>query len=125
MDGGFLIAFDEMEGGRLRAQVTGVRSVDATIGYWEAILARIAEARPAGLMVMDELVGEELSASEWKQLVTQMVGRGLEGIPLAHVKPFTFDQINYCEKYANDAGLEARAFRREADAVAWLRAHAG
>ena len=125
MDGGFLIAFDEMEGGRLRAQVTGVRSVDATIGYWEAILAEIAKARPTALIVLDELVGEELAASEWKQLVQAMVGRGLEGLPIAHVKPFSFDQISYCERYAKEAGLNTRAFRREQEAVAWLRSPAG
>ena len=125
MDTEFLIAFDAMAGDCLRAQVTGVRSVDSTVGYWEAVLARVNATRPAGLMVRDELVGEELSAMEWKCLVMHMVGRGLEGMPIAHVKPFTFDQINYCEKYAKEAGLQARAFRREADAVEWLQARAG
>ena len=120
----YTINFERNRDGVLRALVAGVRSLPATIGYWEAILAEIAKARPTALIVLDELVGEELAASEWKQLVQAMVGRGLEGLPIAHVKPFSFDQISYCERYAKEAGLNARAFRREQEAVAWLRSPA-
>ena len=80
---------------------------------------------PSGLLVLDELVGEELAASEWKCLVERMAGRGLEGVRIAHVKPFSFDQISYCERYARESGLDARTFRRESEAHDWLRAPAG
>ena len=124
MEGGCQVRFRPMPHGVLRAQVMGVRSLASTIAYWEAILARVLQDQPRALLVVDELVGEELSASEWKTLVEEMVGRGLEGVRIAHVKPFAFDQINYCERYANAAGLESRTFRREPEASAWLRADA-
>lgn len=122
---GSRVEFETLDDGVLRARVRGIRSVAATLGYWESILDKVGDARPPGLLVLDELVGEEMSASEWKQLVGHVLGRGLEELPIAHVKPFAFDQINYCEKYATQAGLLARAFRREADAIAWLRTQAG
>lgn len=115
------IAFDEPGDGLLRVRVRGLRDLDQTIGYWEAILARVADRRPRGLLVVDELTGEDLSASEWKLLVEKMAGRGLEGIRIAHAKAFDFDQIHYCETYANEAGLASRTFRSEEEALAWLR----
>ena len=118
------IDFGEPGDGVLRVRVRGLRDLDHTIDYWEAILAEVTRKRPRGLLVVDELVGEELSASEWKLLVEKMAGRGLEGIPIAHAKPFALDQINYCETYANEAGLTARTFREEDEALAWLQAPA-
>jgi hypothetical protein len=73
------------------------------------------------LLVVVELVGEELAASEWKALVDGVAGRGLEGVQIAHAKPFALDQIDYCERYANEAGLQARTFRSVDEALAWLR----
>jgi hypothetical protein len=125
MDAHFLVTFDDLGDGLLRARVTGVRSLETTVGYWEAILQRVSATGPTRLLVSDELSGEELSASEWKRLVEEMKGRGLEGVRIAHVKPFAFDQISYCERYAREAGLEARAFRRESEARTWLDAPAG
>lgn len=125
MDSAFALDFSRTDDGLLCARVGGVRSVASTIAYWEGILAEVTRERPAGLIVLDELVGEELAASEWKKLVVHMAGRGLEGVPIAHVKAFAFDQISYCERYANEAGLQARAFRRESEARDWLRARPG
>lgn len=125
MDGHFTIEFQRVDDGVLRARVAGIRTVESTIGYWESILREVASGKPRGLLVLDQLVGEELAASEWKQLVLHVLGRGLEGVPIAHVKPFSFDQISYCERYANEYGLVARAFRRESEAEAWLQAQAG
>ncbi|TAK39079.1 MAG: hypothetical protein EPO30_06105 [Lysobacteraceae bacterium] len=119
------LAFQRSAEGLLRARVAGIRTVESTIGYWESILEEVAREKPRGLLVLDQLVGEELSASEWKQLVLHVLGRGLEGVPIAHAKPFSFDQISYCERYANEYGLLARTFRREAEAEAWLQAQAG
>jgi len=125
MEAPFAIHFSRCPDGVLRASVAGVRSLQATIAYWDAILTESGRERPTALMVLDDLVGEELAASEWKQLVQNVAGRGLEGIPIAHVKPFSFDQMSYCERYANEAGLIARTFRRKNDAIAWLQARAG
>ena len=125
MEAGHTLELRRGEDGTLRARVAGIRDVASTVAYWESILEACASERPRGLLVLDQLQGEELSASEWKQLVMHVAGRGLEGVPIAHVKPFSFDQISYCERYANEFGLVARAFRREDDAEAWLRAQAG
>jgi hypothetical protein len=112
-----MVEFTQLDGGILRVCVRGLRDLETTYGYWEAILGRIARERPERLLVIDELLGEELSASEGKALVEPVVGRGLEGIPIAHVKPFAMDQLNYCEQYANAAGLDARVFRSEDEAL--------
>jgi len=105
----------------LRAEVRGSRSLETTIAYWEAILDHVRQRRPRWLLVWDELRGNELSAAEWKELVEAMTGRGLEGVRIAHVKPFGLDHIEYCEIYAREAGLDARAFADEGAAERWVR----
>lgn len=116
----FLIEFLDTDSDILRARVIGVRTLSSTVGYWEAIATQVTRRRPGGLLLFDELQGEELSASEWKTLVAKMRGRGLEGIRLAHVKPFALDQIDYCEASATAAGLLARVFREPGAALRWL-----
>lgn len=105
----------------LRADVRGSRTLATTIAYWEAIVDHVTQQRPGWLLVHDELRGNELSAAEWKKLVEAMSGRGLEGVRIAHVKPFGLDHIEYCEIYAREAGLDARAFADEGVAERWLR----
>ena len=105
----------------LRAEVRGSRSLETTIAYWEAILDDVRQRRPRWLLVLDELRGNELRASEWKDLVEAMAGRGLDGVRIAHVKPFGLDHIEYCEIYAREAGLDARAFADEGVADRWAR----
>ena len=105
----------------LRARVTGVRSLPATLGYWEAIVQRVAQDAPKWLLVVDELRGQELAPSDWEQLVDRMLGRGLEPLRIAHVKVFGLDHVEYCELYANAAGLLTRAFAHEPEAERWLR----
>ena len=108
-------------GAGLRAEVRGLRTLDTTIAYWEVILDHVNHRRPRWLLVLDELRGHELKASEWKELVEAMAGRGLEGVRIAHVKPFGLDHIEYCEIYAREAGLDARAFADEGVAERWVR----
>jgi len=115
----FLINFSQ-DGDVLRARVIGVRTLASTIGYWEAIAVELAQRKPTGLLLVDELKGEELSASEWKALVAGVRDRGLDGVRIAHVKPFSLDQIDYCEQAATAAGLAARVFREEGEAQRWL-----
>lgn len=119
MDREFLISFSTCDD-VLRARVIGVRSPESTMRYWEAIAGELVRVRRTGLLLVDELKGEELSASEWRALVARMRGRGLEGVRIAHVKPFSLDQIDYCESSATAAGLVARVFRAESEARRWL-----
>jgi hypothetical protein len=50
-----------------------------------------------------------------------MAGSGLERVRIAHVKPTGLDHLEYCEIYANAAGIDARVFADEGEAERWLR----
>lgn len=121
MEAKLAVRFTHFSSTGLRAQVTGPRSLETTIEYWEAIARRIAEERPAKLLVVDELQGPELTAEQWETLVRKMLGHGLRAVRIAHVKPAGLGQAEYCEIYANIAGFDARAFVDEGDAERWLR----
>jgi hypothetical protein len=110
-----------VRGGGLRVAVSGPRSLENTIAYWEAILVQIREERPQWLLLCDDMRGDELTAEEWCSLVEAMVGRGLEGVRIAHVKPSGLAQIEHCEVYAREAGLDARAFTDIPTAERWIR----
>ena len=110
-----------VHGGGLRVTVCGPRSLANTVGYWEQILAQVQAERPPWLLVCDDLRGEELTGEQWCALVNAMVGRGLEGVRIAHVKPTGLAKIEYCELCAREAGLDARAFTDLAAAERWLR----
>ena len=109
------------DGDGLRADVVGVRNLDNTVAYWEGIVAQVSERRPRWLLVCDRLRGEELSIDEWHALVDRMKGKGLEGIRIAHVKPYGVDHVEYCEIFAREAGIDARAFGDIGLAERWLR----
>ena len=109
------------EGRGLRAVVRGERTLANTIAYWEALLEEIDAQRPQWLFLCDRLVGHELSAEDWYALVKKMTGRGLEGIRIAHVKPSGMDHLEYCEIFAREAGIDARAFSDAGVAERWLR----
>ena len=121
MDTPLAVRFTHFGNDGLRALVTGTRTLDSTIEYWEAIARRVGEERPAKLLVLDELVGPELTAAQWEQLVEKMLGYGLRSVRIAHVKTSGLGQAEYCEIYANIAGFDARAFTGEAEAMRWLR----
>jgi len=118
--GGYTLSFARVEGG-LRATVTGERSLENTVAYWQAIVAEISAKRPTWLFLCDQLKGPEMSVEEWHRLVDRMKGRGLEGLRIAHVKPGGMDHIEYCEIFAREAGIEARAFQDGRAADRWLR----
>ena len=109
------------EGDGLRATVSGARTLANTFAYWEAIVETIREQRPRWFYLCDLLRGDELSASDWQALVERVKGKGLEGIRIAHVKPHGADHLEYCEIFAREAGLDARAFKDPGDAERWLR----
>lgn len=119
-EGGYALSFVRAEGG-LRATVTGERSLDNTVAYWTSIVEEVRARRPAWLFLCDELRGQELSIDEWHTLVDRMKGRGLEGLRIAHVKPHGRDHIEYCEIFAREAGIDARAFDEAGAAERWLR----
>ena len=109
------------DGDGLWATVTGTRNPANTVAYWEAILAEVLRQRPRWLYVDDRLKGSEIAIGEWFALVDAMKGRGLEGLRIAHVKPAGVNHLEYCEIFAREAGLEARAFSDPGTAERWLR----
>ena len=76
-------------------------------------LARAA----AQLLLIDELLGEPLTESEWLSLVRNMANHGLEQMRIAHVKPHGLQRIEYCEIFARDAGFQAHVFENEVAAM--------
>jgi hypothetical protein len=119
-DNDFTIAF-KREGDGLRVTVTGQRTFENTLAYWRGIVAQVQAQRPAWLFVCDLLTGHELSVGEWYSLVEAMKGQGLEHLRIAHVKPSGMDHLEYCEIFAREAGIDARAFNDSGVADRWLR----
>ncbi|HVI24957.1 MAG TPA: hypothetical protein VM576_01990 [Xanthomonadaceae bacterium] len=108
------------EGG-LRVWVAGARSPDNTVAYWQRIVELVNAQRPHWLLLIDELAGPELSADQWRTLVASLVGKGLEPVRIAHVKPSGLAKLEYCELHAREHGFIARAFVDAALAERWLR----
>ena len=109
------------QGSQLRVHVIGESTLDNTIAYWQAILAEVEKEPAAQLLLIDELLGEPLTESEWLSLVRNMSNHGLEQVRIAHVKPHGLQRIKYCEIFARDAGFDARVFDDERAAELWLR----
>lgn len=105
----------------LRAVVRGPGTFANTLAYWRTVAAKVRERRPSGLLLIDETTGEAMPAEDWKHLVEAMSGQGLEQVRIAHVKPFGLQEIEHCELYAREAGLDARVFTNESEAALWLR----
>lgn len=119
-DQAYSVVFSRPRGG-LMATVSGLRTLENTVAYWERILEEIAAQRPSWLYVCDRLSGHELAIGEWRKLVQEMKGRGLEGLRIAHVKAQGMDHLEYCEIFAREAGIDARAFFDAGVADRWLR----
>ena len=116
----FQIAFSTHPFG-LKAYVRGEGVFGNTVAYWRAIMAEL-ERRPAtGLLLVDEMSGTPLSEEDWRQLVEMIKEGPLERVRIAHVKPMGLEKIEYCEIFAVEAGLQARVFTSESDAILWLR----
>ena len=109
------------QGSQLRVHVIGESTLDNTIAYWQAILAEVEKEPAAQLLLIDELLGEPLTESEWLSLVRNMSNHGLEQVRIPHVKPHGLQRIEYCEIFARDAGFDARVFDDERAAELWLR----
>ncbi|MEO6104139.1 MAG: hypothetical protein ABIP44_10945 [Pseudoxanthomonas sp.] len=116
----FQISFSTHPAG-LRAWVTGEGTLQNTLAYWEAIVVELG-ARPApALLLVDELRGESLPEQAWRQLVEAMEGTVLEQLRIAHVRPFGLQSVEFCELFALEAGMRARVFSSEDEAIMWLR----
>lgn len=105
----------------LRVHVTGISSIENTLTYWRAIAAELASRPRDALLLIDELQGPPLSPDEWLSLVLAMEGTGLDRMRIAHVKPLGLHDIEHCEIFARDAGIEARVFADEGAGERWLR----
>jgi hypothetical protein len=116
----FLIS-SSRRGSQLRVHVIGESTLDNTIAYWQAILAEVEKEPAEQILLIDELLGEPLTESEWLSLVRNMSNHGLEQIRIAHVKPHGLQRIEYCEIFARDAGFNSRVFDNEHAAGIWLR----
>jgi hypothetical protein len=108
-------------GSQLRVHVIGESTLDNTIAYWQAILTEFEKESASQLLLIDELLGEPLTESEWLSLVRNMANHGLEQMRIAHVKPHGLQRIEYCEIFAREAGFGARVFDDEHAAELWLR----
>ncbi len=108
--------------GVLRARVQGEETFDNTVAYWRRIVQAVAEnGTLQKLLVMDELRGDPLGEAQWLELVLDMRDQRLDALRIAHVRVWGLREIEYCELYARDAGLDARVFADEASATEWLR----
>ena len=105
----------------LRVVVRGAGNYANTLTYWRRIAAALREGGANSLLLVDETTGTPLSAEDWKRLVEDMRGEGLEQVRIAHVKPTGLQQIEHCELHAREAGLNARVFTNEREASLWLR----
>ena len=109
-----------MEDG-LRVSVRGTENLENTMHYWNQIAEAIRPGVAKYLLLVDELQGQPLTESQWLHLVVSMQGTGIEQLRIAHVKPLGLQQVEYCEIFARDAGIEAKVFEDEILADIWLR----
>lgn len=105
----------------LHVTVRGAGGYANTVAYWQAIVEQVRERQPQALLLVDETTGPPLSADEWFALVQAMNGSGLDKVRIAHVKPLGLERTEYCEIYAQEAGIDARVFVSEDEAERWLR----
>ena len=105
----------------LRARATGRGTFEATIECWRLIAAEAMARHPRTVLLVDEMHGPPLRPGEWETLVDMMRNQGLEGVRIAHVKPFGLQGVEYCEIFAREAGFDARVFSDETTAELWLR----
>lgn len=110
------------QSGTMRFHVRGHETFANTIMYWRAILEELQAGRFERLLLVDELKGTPLLEREWLELVVMMEGLGLDKVRIAHVKPNGLNEVEFCEIYARDSGIDARVFLHEHEAISWLHA---
>lgn len=105
----------------LKARVRGEGTLENTVAYWRAIVSELEKRPSPALLLIDEMRGDPLSEEQWRQLVEAMKGGPLDKMRIAHAKPLGLQKIEYCEIFALEAGMNARVFSSEIEAVMWLR----
>jgi hypothetical protein len=107
----------------LRVRVQGEETFDNTLAYWRRLgAAAAAHGAVRKLLLMDELRGGALTEAQWLELVIGLQeDRNLGALRIAHVRVWGLREIEYCELYAQDAGMQARVFADEASARQWLQ----
>ena len=105
----------------LKAHVQGEGSLGNTLAYWQEIASELAKRPVPALLLIDEMHGEALPEQSWQALVEAMKGTDLGKLRIAHVKPLGLQSVEYCELFAMEAGMQARVFSSEDQAVMWLR----
>lgn len=105
----------------LKARVQGEGSLENTMAYWRAIVSELAKRPAPALLLIDETRGDPLPEQGWQELVESMKGTGLDKLRIAHVKPHGLQSVEYCELFAMEAGMQARVFSSEDEAIMWLR----
>lgn len=106
----------------LQVNVQGAETFDNTVAVWRRIVEAVStHGSVRRLLLMDGLRGEELEESQWLELVLAFKGQGLDTMRIAHVRVWGLREVEYCELYARDAGVDARVFGDEASATEWLR----
>src|SRR5690349_13789948 len=108
-------------GNGIRAEVRGDSNVATTLAYWREIATQARERDAGSLLLVDTMTGPPLEETDWLHVVTSLRGEGLEKLRIAHVKPLGLQQVEFCEIFARDAGIEARVFENETLADIWLR----
>jgi len=105
----------------MKARVSGEATFGNTVAYWRTIVAELEKRPSPGLLLIDVMSGAPLAEEHWRQLVEMMKGGPLERLRIAHVKPMGLETVEYCEIFALEAGMHARVFTDETEAVMWLR----
>ena len=116
----FDIAFSAHPVG-LKAEVRGEGSLENTLAYWRAIVMELTTRPAPALLLIDEMHGDPLPEQDWQQLVETIKGTCLDQLRIAHVKPLGLQSVEFCELFALEAGLRARVFSNEDEAINWLR----
>jgi len=104
----------------LRVHVRGTETYENTLAYWREIARAARDGKARDILLVDELRGTPLTEEQWLQLVLSMEGSGIERMRIAHAKPQGMNEVEYCEVFARDAGIDARVFGDEATAATWL-----
>lgn len=108
-------------GSGLRADVRGDANVATTMAYWRDIALWAREHGADSVLLVDTMTGQPLAEADWLRVVTSLQGEGLEKLRIAHVKPLGLQQVEFCEIFARDSGIEAKVFEDETLADIWLR----
>ena len=105
----------------LRAEVGGEGTLENTIASWHLIVDHVRRHQARVVLLGHHMTGPGLWPVQWRALVAAMDGRGLEHVRIAHAKPNGLQEVEYCEIYALEAGIDARVFEDERLADLWLR----